>query len=190
MHSSYIVSFLCLAVGVVALPAATTPPAPGLRLVKTSDTDAGRWVTEEEKFSRFIAKRIPFIDVTETFDLDSVGAAARAGRSGTFPSEPAHQSEAKPLLPKLSVAKIRAGLTTYTRFSPHPRPGKERGLTGYAVSTTATTSALTENKPVNGFLTPLRRPSPQIRRSRLRWSRTPSSRAPSSHVFRALALAL
>jgi hypothetical protein len=55
---------------VAALPAATIPPAPGLRFVKTSEADTGTWVTEEKKFSRFIAKRSPFIDVTKTFDLN------------------------------------------------------------------------------------------------------------------------
>jgi hypothetical protein len=189
MHHFYILFFLSLAVVVAALPAANIPPAQGLRLVKTSEADTGIWVTEEEKFSRFIAKRIPFLDVTETFDLDTIGAAARAGQSRTFPSVLAHQSKANALLPKLSVANVRAGLKTYTGFSPHPRPRKETELMGNAVSTTATTSAPTESKPEIGSLTPLRRPSPQIRGSRCGKLRTPSRRAPSLHASLALALA-
>lgn len=38
----------------------------GLRLVKTSEDDAGTWMTEEEKFEKLISKKIGFMDITET----------------------------------------------------------------------------------------------------------------------------
>lgn len=38
----------------------------GLRLVKTSEDDAGTWMTEEEKFEKLISKRIGFMDITDT----------------------------------------------------------------------------------------------------------------------------
>lgn len=36
-----------------------------LRLIKTSEDDPGQWVTEEEKYENFTAKKIGFIDITE-----------------------------------------------------------------------------------------------------------------------------
>lgn len=38
---------------------------PGLRLVKTSEEDAGTWVTEDEKFEKYTSKGIGFIDITD-----------------------------------------------------------------------------------------------------------------------------
>lgn len=38
----------------------------GLRLIKTSDEDPGVWVTEDEKFEQFVAKKIGFVDITDT----------------------------------------------------------------------------------------------------------------------------
>jgi hypothetical protein len=43
------------------------PPKEDMRLVKISEDDAGVWVTEEEKFTKFISKHINFVDVTETW---------------------------------------------------------------------------------------------------------------------------
>jgi hypothetical protein len=38
----------------------------GLRLIKTADEDPGVWVTEDEKFEQFVAKKIGFVDITDT----------------------------------------------------------------------------------------------------------------------------
>jgi hypothetical protein len=40
--------------------------AKGLRLVKTSDDDAGVWMTEQEKFDTLVSKKIGFMDITDT----------------------------------------------------------------------------------------------------------------------------
>lgn len=60
-----------VAVGAVlplALAAVRSEPRPAteLRLVKTSEEDAGTWMTEEEKFEKLISKRIGFMDITDT----------------------------------------------------------------------------------------------------------------------------
>ena len=39
--------------------------AAGLRLIKTSPEDAGKWVTEEQKITDYTAKNIGFIDITD-----------------------------------------------------------------------------------------------------------------------------
>lgn len=43
-----------------------TGPRPELRLIKTSENDAGTWMTEEEKFEKLTSKRIGFMDITDT----------------------------------------------------------------------------------------------------------------------------
>lgn len=54
---------------VVACPLALSAPLAGsdseLRLIKTSEADIGQWVTEQDKFDRFISKNIGFIDITD-----------------------------------------------------------------------------------------------------------------------------
>lgn len=49
-----------------AVPAETTVLRnPLRRLIKTSEADAGTWVTEEEKITKYVAKNIGFIDITD-----------------------------------------------------------------------------------------------------------------------------
>lgn len=54
---------------VAAYPLALAAPLAGsdseLRLIKTSETDVGQWVTEQDKFDRFTSKNIGFIDITD-----------------------------------------------------------------------------------------------------------------------------
>lgn len=49
----------------LALSAPLASSDSGLRLIKTSEADVGQWVTEQEKFDRFISKNIGFIDITD-----------------------------------------------------------------------------------------------------------------------------
>lgn len=49
----------------LVLSAPLTGSSSELRLIKTSEQDAGQWVTEQEKFDRFTAKNIGFIDITD-----------------------------------------------------------------------------------------------------------------------------
>lgn len=54
----------------VVLGALTSQSLPArdeeLRLVKTSEEDAGTWMTEEQKFEQLISKGIHFADITDT----------------------------------------------------------------------------------------------------------------------------
>jgi bacterial leucyl aminopeptidase len=55
---------------VAAVPSTIFPTqADGLRLIKTSDDDAGTWMTEEEKFEKLISQNIGFVDITDTMVL-------------------------------------------------------------------------------------------------------------------------
>uniref|UniRef100_A0A8H7NPD5 Peptide hydrolase n=1 Tax=Bionectria ochroleuca TaxID=29856 RepID=A0A8H7NPD5_BIOOC len=71
----------------------------GLRLVKTSEDDPGTWMTEEEKFEKLISKKIGFMDITETIELESFGLDSAAKIAAVaYPSGPSHQTEAKALI--------------------------------------------------------------------------------------------
>jgi len=52
---------------VLALPSTDSSTAidAGLRLIKTSETDPGTWVTEEQKIVDYVAQGIYFIDITD-----------------------------------------------------------------------------------------------------------------------------
>lgn len=45
--------------------AASVSPDSTLRLLKTSETDPGTWVREDEKIEKYVARHIDFIDVTD-----------------------------------------------------------------------------------------------------------------------------
>lgn len=68
---------LALASIVAASPSRPTPPEKNMRLVKISEDDAGTWVTEDEKFDKFISKHIHFVDITETWVGSLVNSAFR-----------------------------------------------------------------------------------------------------------------
>lgn len=38
---------------------------PELRLIKTSESDPGVWVTEDEKMTNYVSKNINFVDITD-----------------------------------------------------------------------------------------------------------------------------
>lgn len=67
MHFSTCVAALAAATSVLAQDGINAIKAPGqeLRLIKTSEADPGRWVTEAEKLSKYVAKQRYFIDITD-----------------------------------------------------------------------------------------------------------------------------
>ncbi|KAI0020371.1 Zn-dependent exopeptidase [Xylariomycetidae sp. FL0641] len=91
-----------------------------LRLIKTSDEDAGTWMTEEEKFEKLISKHIGFMDITETSDLESMVAAkssAKAQRDTTaFPSSASHQTEANKLIKNLEQDNLETWVNAMADF--------------------------------------------------------------------------
>ncbi|KAK8051470.1 peptidase family M28 [Apiospora rasikravindrae] len=130
-----------------------------LRLVKTSEDDAGTWMTEEQKFEQLISKGIHFADITDTMaslplsvplgeaicvfektagDSSEVGApkrnqetnsktqeletlradrlASAVEKRATFPSGASHQSEANPLIAKLSQNNLQTWTNALANF--------------------------------------------------------------------------
>jgi len=116
----------------LALAAVASEPRPilskanaELRLIKTSENDPGTWMTEEEKFEKLTSKRIGFMDITETMELEVMGAARKAAMSrervaAAFPSGASHQTEAKALIAKLNQANLKTWVSSmadiYNRY--------------------------------------------------------------------------
>ncbi|KAI1265405.1 hypothetical protein F5Y18DRAFT_51647 [Xylariaceae sp. FL1019] len=89
-----------------------------LRLIKTSEEDAGTWMTEEEKFEKLISKHIGFMDITETPNLEALGAQrlAEVQKRATFPSAPSHQSTANPLIANVNQSNLQSWTNTLANF--------------------------------------------------------------------------
>ena len=91
----------------------------GLRLIKTSPTDQGAWVTDEEKINNYTGKCAHFVDITDIKDQDvlraysdqadntRVAAAARI----TYPAV-SHQTEANGLIAQLNTSGPQTWLKT------------------------------------------------------------------------------
>jgi len=60
---SALLAFVAAASLVSAIPPVSVRPL--MRLIKTSETDAGTWVTEEEKITNYVSKGIGFVDITD-----------------------------------------------------------------------------------------------------------------------------
>ncbi|KAK6819653.1 hypothetical protein PG995_011051 [Apiospora arundinis] len=107
----------------VVLGALTSQSLPArdeeLRLVKTSEEDAGTWMTEEQKFEQLISKGIHFADITDTMELETLRAdrmVAAVAKRATFPSSASHQSEANPLISKLSQSNLQTWTNAMADF--------------------------------------------------------------------------
>lgn len=57
---------LLLSLAVLASTVSAVPGKKGLRLIKIAEDDPGVWVTEAEKFERFVGPHKNFVDVTDT----------------------------------------------------------------------------------------------------------------------------
>ncbi|EGR50305.1 uncharacterized protein TRIREDRAFT_105279 [Trichoderma reesei QM6a] len=115
---------LLAAVFPLALSVPLTGSKSELRLVKTSEDDAGQWVTEQEKFDRFTSKNIGFIDITDIKDEEVLSILSKptydtslAARAVVYPSSVSHVDEANALIANVSTAGPQSWLTTFTGFT-------------------------------------------------------------------------
>lgn len=100
-----------------AAPAATEK-ASGLRLIKTSASDSGTWVSEEDKITKYRAKNVNFVDITDIKDPDTLkrldgkdgGDTARV----TYPTSVSHQTEANTYIAKANTSGPQSWLKTLT----------------------------------------------------------------------------
>ncbi|KAI0423697.1 Zn-dependent exopeptidase [Xylaria sp. FL1042] len=88
-----------------------------LRLVKTSENDAGTWMTEEEKFDKLTSKRIGFMDITDTMELEEMGAARTAQqKAAAFPTTPSHQTQANTLISNVKQSNLETWTNSLANF--------------------------------------------------------------------------
>ncbi|GKT76779.1 peptidase family M28 [Colletotrichum tofieldiae] len=99
---------------------------PGLRLVKTSEDDAGSWITEDEKFEKYTSKGIGFIDITEISDEEVLNVLSTAPENVTslvsrqaitYPTTLTHVTEANSLISRVSNTNPQSWLKTLTDFN-------------------------------------------------------------------------
>ncbi|KAI8943999.1 Zn-dependent exopeptidase [Xylaria longipes] len=89
-----------------------------LRLIKISEEDPGTWMTEEEKFEKLTSKRIGFMDITDTMELEAMGAARKAQQkaAAAFPSGPSHQTQANALIRNVKQSNLETWTNTLADF--------------------------------------------------------------------------
>ncbi|KAK0620738.1 hypothetical protein B0T14DRAFT_481779 [Immersiella caudata] len=121
-------SFALFSLGISSaclVKAAPSAPGAGLSLIKSSPTDPGTWVTEEQKITEYHAKDIHFVDITKITDPevlayyslpDEEGIPALVPRAVTYPSNISHRAEAEPLIAQLSTANLQSWAKTLTDF--------------------------------------------------------------------------
>ena len=118
----------CLAVLVASLTLAMAVPAAnivkassGLRLIKTSPTDEGTWVTEEDKISKYTAKKIDFVDITDIKDPQVLKRLSASTEDDfrlaaiAYPTALTHQTEANALIAMTNTTGPRSWLMTLTK---------------------------------------------------------------------------
>ncbi|KAL2072818.1 hypothetical protein VTL71DRAFT_12161 [Oculimacula yallundae] len=96
----------------------------GLRLIKTSEADPGRWVTEDEKIEQYTAKNIGFVDITDITDVDVLnslsGVSANtlvARQAVTYPTTLTHVTEGNAFISKINMTVPQTVLKTFTDFT-------------------------------------------------------------------------
>ncbi|KAK5994361.1 Leucine aminopeptidase 1 [Cladobotryum mycophilum] len=105
----------------LAAPAAQTNSA--MRLIKTSESDRGTWMTEKQIFDNLTLKRKGFFDITDIKDQDTLDILSTTDdermsiQAVTYPGSVQHVDEAKPLVDKVVVDTPKAWLTTFTNFT-------------------------------------------------------------------------
>ncbi|EHK46732.1 hypothetical protein TRIATDRAFT_291825 [Trichoderma atroviride IMI 206040] len=119
---------IAISLFLVACPLALSAPlagsGSGLRLIKTSEADIGQWVTEQDKFDRFISKNIGFIDITDIKDDEVLSIlstpsseASISARAVNYPTKVEHVDEAQSLIADVSINGPQSWLTTFTQFT-------------------------------------------------------------------------
>ncbi|KAH8647133.1 hypothetical protein BX600DRAFT_476198 [Xylariales sp. PMI_506] len=109
--------------GVLGAVAAELSPSlrdQGLRLIKTSEHDPGSWMSEQEKFETLVSRDIPFVDITDTMQLEAIRIERSTRniqrRPFAFPSSPSHIEEVKAQISKIRQSSLESWLQSMTSF--------------------------------------------------------------------------
>ncbi|KAK0390797.1 hypothetical protein NLU13_0300 [Sarocladium strictum] len=99
-----------------------SPPKPDLRLIKTSEDEPAFWVSKQNRFEQYTAKKIGFFDVTDIDDeailkaLETKPEHVKVRRQFSYPKEILHEKEAKRLIEKVNTKGPQSWLKTLTNF--------------------------------------------------------------------------
>ncbi|KAI0121349.1 peptidase family M28 [Xylariales sp. AK1849] len=150
--------------GAVASKSSPISRDDGLRLIKTSDDDPGTWMTEEDKFEKFISKRLGFVDITDTMELESIRidrlSAASVGKGqNVFPTTPSHQTEAKALIANVKQSNLESWLKSLAGFYNRYYKGEyattsSTWMYNQVVSVASANSAITVKKFTHSYKQP------------------------------------
>ncbi|KAH7141004.1 peptidase family M28 [Dactylonectria macrodidyma] len=125
MHFNAVLAILAATSHVaVAAPTDTKLAVQPRRLIKTSEEDPGRWVTEEEKDELTSeSKRTQFIDITDIKDEEVLSILSTPptessikARQATYPTTLTHITEANSLISGVSNTGPQSWLQTLTNF--------------------------------------------------------------------------
>lgn len=128
LFSAYVAAFAATAASGVIASTTSEAKLPGqeLRLIKTSEADPGRWVSEAEKLSKYVAKQRHFIDITDIQDPEVLRLLSTpqeeeeanvAARAITYPTSMTHVAEANALIANVNNAGPQSWLQTLTNYN-------------------------------------------------------------------------
>lgn len=117
-----------------------SPPKPDLRLIKTSEDEPAFWVSKQNRFEQYTAKKIGFFDVTDIDvrtkadhillgikcaehsqdeailkALETKPEHVKVRRQFSYPKEILHEKEAKRLIEKVNTKGPQSWLKTLTK---------------------------------------------------------------------------
>jgi len=108
-----LIIFSILEIGAIcslALPHNNRLNKEGKRLIKLSEEEPAKWLTEEEVFE-VIRKQANFIDITDHQSRPLKVASVRA-----FPETVKYQSTVEPILPSLNIPRMESFVQTFSDF--------------------------------------------------------------------------
>ncbi|KAK4187064.1 putative aminopeptidase [Podospora australis] len=122
LYAALLATSIC-SVAAAPSPAELANRKAGLRLIKTSPKSAGKWVSEEEKITKYKSKGIGFVDITDITDNQVLSALSAESDEGsfsaqavTYPTAVSRQTQVNALLPSVSTTNPQSWLTTLTNY--------------------------------------------------------------------------
>jgi leucyl aminopeptidase len=123
MHLTHCLVALTASIGLVSAAApGKIRPDPKLRLIKTSEDDEGRFVTDDQKINDYVAKGIHYFDITDITDPEVLQRLATKPEEQisvaavTYPTSLTHQTEANAIISRLTSTGPQSWLRTLTNY--------------------------------------------------------------------------
>jgi len=82
------------------------------RLIKTSDEDTGRWMTETEITEQLVSSHLSFIDVTDHQDIPK----GKVMNEKSIPTQIRYESFVRPILSRVELSRIEAFISHFSSY--------------------------------------------------------------------------